>query len=399
MDTLRHLRGVGLVRNITDKNRKLVAAHARNGVSGPDHADQTAGDRYQQTVAGRVAEAVVDELEAVEIEIKYREPQLIVAFETAQRLLQAVDEQHPVGQPGQCVVQRTVDQLVFRFLALGDAADRAGHTHFLARGVGKDHTTRVDPDVVATLVAQPMLVFEMLALGGRLGRNDAPQLGDVFRMHAFEPVLQAIDRDCLRQTEQLVPARRKVGAVAGRLPIPDAVVGTRDRQCVALLDLDQRLLRTLPLHRIEDRTMQQSGIDLPLDQVVLRTGPHRACSGAFFVAVGEDDDRHTRRSAGHVLVAVETLGVGQMQVEQDNAGAPPGIQLGQCRADTAHVMNRVLMRITFGQIEADDLRFLRVIFDEQDIYAFDVHRNPLQVIGNITPSTIRQHRRAAAPRR
>ena len=145
--------------------------------------------------------------------------------------------------------------------------------------------------------------------------------------------------------------------------------------------------------------MQQRGIDLPLDQVVLRTGPHRACSSAFFVAVGEDDDRHTRRSAGHVLVAIETLGVWQMQVQQDNAGTPPGIQLGQCRADTAHVMNRVLMRITFGQIEADDLRFLRVIFDEQDIYAFDVHRNPLQVIGNITPSTIRQHRRAAAPRR
>ena len=68
---------------------------------------------------------------AVEIEIKYREPQLVVARETAQRLLQAVDEQHPVGQPGQCVVQRTVDQLVFRFLALGDAADRAGHAPFL----------------------------------------------------------------------------------------------------------------------------------------------------------------------------------------------------------------------------------------------------------------------------
>ena len=77
------------------------------------------------------------------------------------------------------------------------------------------------------------------------------------------------------------------------------------------------------------------------------------------------------------VAIVQTLGVGQMQVQQDNAGTPPGIQLGQCRADTAYVMNRVLMRITFCQIEADDLRFLWVIFDEQDILCFRRSSEPV----------------------
>ena len=46
---------------------ELVAAEPADGVAGADRAAQPGGDLPQQLVAGRVAERVVDLLEAVEV--------------------------------------------------------------------------------------------------------------------------------------------------------------------------------------------------------------------------------------------------------------------------------------------------------------------------------------------
>ena len=76
---------------------------------------QPLGHRAQQRVADRMAEHVVDALEAVEIE--EHDGELVAA---AQRLLHLVLEQHAVRQIGQRVVPRHVHDLGFGLAALGD---------------------------------------------------------------------------------------------------------------------------------------------------------------------------------------------------------------------------------------------------------------------------------------
>src|SRR4051812_7664527 len=68
-------------------------------------------DGREQLVAGRVPQRIVDELEAVEVEEQDRRAAFgMVAQGAADRLVEAIDEQHPVGQAGQRVVQRIVLQ-------------------------------------------------------------------------------------------------------------------------------------------------------------------------------------------------------------------------------------------------------------------------------------------------
>ena len=77
-----------------------------------------AGHHLEQLVADRMAERVVDALEAVEIEIEHRE--LVAAADAGQRLGEPLAEQHAVGQIGQRVVARHMRDLLLGALALGD---------------------------------------------------------------------------------------------------------------------------------------------------------------------------------------------------------------------------------------------------------------------------------------
>ena len=62
------------------------------------------GDGAQQLVAGAVAEAVVDPLEVVEVDEQHRH----LGAPPAQRVLETVEEQRAVGQPGEGVAERLV---------------------------------------------------------------------------------------------------------------------------------------------------------------------------------------------------------------------------------------------------------------------------------------------------
>jgi hypothetical protein len=68
-----------------------------------------------------VAQRVVDDLEAVEVEKDDGHPALAPA-RAAQRLAEAVEEQRAIGQPGEPVVQGAVGELQLGALALGDVA-------------------------------------------------------------------------------------------------------------------------------------------------------------------------------------------------------------------------------------------------------------------------------------
>ena len=107
---------------------ELVAAEARDGVAGAGRGAQAARDARQQLVAGRVAERVVDELEAVEVEEEQadraqRAAGGDVALHPLQRDVRPLEQQRAVRQAGQRVAHGERGQPALGVLAL----DRVAH--------------------------------------------------------------------------------------------------------------------------------------------------------------------------------------------------------------------------------------------------------------------------------
>ena len=102
----------GLERDSLQDHHELVAAHARGDVRRHDHRAHPRRELAQDLVAGGVPEEVVDELEAVEVDIGEAERPL--AGDPG-RLAQADLEPAPVQQAGQRVV---VDEELELFLGL-----------------------------------------------------------------------------------------------------------------------------------------------------------------------------------------------------------------------------------------------------------------------------------------
>ncbi len=118
---------------------ELVAAEARDQVVLPDPSLQSPRDRLQQLVAERVPEGVVDELEAVEVEEEHRGQPVGAALR--ERGVEAGDEQAPIGEPGERVMQRAVAQ------AAGEIA------HQQPRGAERAHRQQPARDLLVPDVA------------------------------------------------------------------------------------------------------------------------------------------------------------------------------------------------------------------------------------------------------
>ncbi len=56
--------------DVLDEDREFVAAKASDRVLGPENGTEAVGDRLEKGIAGRVAEAVVDGLEPIHVEIQ-----------------------------------------------------------------------------------------------------------------------------------------------------------------------------------------------------------------------------------------------------------------------------------------------------------------------------------------
>jgi hypothetical protein len=129
-DPLGHRGQLGIVAGVLNQHGELVAAEAGHGVAGPDAGGQAVGDLDQEPVPGGVAEAVVDLLEAVQVQEQHRDRGGVAAG-ALEGVVDAVFEQGPVGQGGQAVVEGLVGELVFELAAFGDVAsveDQPAHT-------------------------------------------------------------------------------------------------------------------------------------------------------------------------------------------------------------------------------------------------------------------------------
>ena len=93
-----------LVGEVFAHDDELVAAQAGDGVLPTDGRGEPLADFDEELVAGVVPEAVVHDLEAVEVDEQDREHRVTVA-EAGERVMQAIDHQGAVRQPRQVVVQ------------------------------------------------------------------------------------------------------------------------------------------------------------------------------------------------------------------------------------------------------------------------------------------------------
>jgi hypothetical protein len=101
----------GLVdaRHLLGQDDELVAAEPGHRVGRTHDPFEATGDLHEQVVPGGVAEGVVDELEAVEVQEQHRHRPR-PALRPGQRLAQLVHEQAAVRQPRQRVVQGAVER-------------------------------------------------------------------------------------------------------------------------------------------------------------------------------------------------------------------------------------------------------------------------------------------------
>ena len=145
--------------HLAHQHRELVATEAGQRVLRPDAGAQPVGDAHQQLVADLVAEAVVDQLEPVQVEEQHRASARRVVLQPDQRRLEPAHEEDAVVQPGQPIVMRVVNQLRLDPPALG---------HLLLQRAG----------AVAQVAQQHLLVLlqrlQVLHVGGRAQPFDDP---------------------------------------------------------------------------------------------------------------------------------------------------------------------------------------------------------------------------------
>jgi hypothetical protein len=91
--------GVVLVHDVVGQDRELVAAQPRQHVARAQLLLHAPRHLLQQLVAGGVAQAVVDELEAVEVQEHHGKAVALVGVAARHRAGQAFQEAAPVGQP------------------------------------------------------------------------------------------------------------------------------------------------------------------------------------------------------------------------------------------------------------------------------------------------------------
>jgi hypothetical protein len=190
-DALGHLGDVDVVAGVLDEHGELVAAEAGHGVAGPHARVEPLRDLDEEPVAGGVAEAVVDLLEAVQVEEEDGHRGRL-PLGPLEGVVDPVLEQGPVGQRGQGVVEGLVDELVLELAALGDVAgvqDQPAH----GRVVEQVGDGELDGAAVTVAVAQLQLQLEH-AVGplGHLGQPLAQAGGGIGVEDLAQPAAEQV---------------------------------------------------------------------------------------------------------------------------------------------------------------------------------------------------------------
>ena len=139
---------------------ELIAAYACQGVTLTQHVIHAPGHRHQQAVSGIMAVAVVDALEAVQIERHHRQPRF-APQRLRHALLQAVGQQTAVGQLSQGIVVSHLLELALMGFLRGYVGKQADITQRLPRAVTYGADGQLLDEQLAVLAPVPYLTRPM----------------------------------------------------------------------------------------------------------------------------------------------------------------------------------------------------------------------------------------------
>src|SRR5262245_46237954 len=132
-----------------------------------------------------MAEAVVDQLEAIEIEIERRKAAAAVRLEVLQALTQPLDEDGAVAQAGQRIAESALAIVRNRMLRVGE---RSGNPRGAPFRIAVRDASAQESQVGAVLVADAMVVHHMIVLSGQMRAKRLLERFDVVDVDAIEPV-------------------------------------------------------------------------------------------------------------------------------------------------------------------------------------------------------------------
>ena len=184
-------------REVVAEHDELVTAEAGDDVARPQRAAQALGDGRDQLVADRVPEAVVHDLEVVEVDEEHRD---LAVGDCVERGRHVVGEARPVEQAGHRVVRRFVRETVGQELAIGDVLELADLVHRLAGHVADErdaerrpHHRAVGPQVSLLEAVEVDLVVRQ-ALTVLVGGAAVVGVGEVDDQRADELLLRAAEQ-------------------------------------------------------------------------------------------------------------------------------------------------------------------------------------------------------------
>ena len=344
---------------------ELVAADPRDRVPGAKHPRHPPRQRHQEMVANGMAEAVVDELEAVDVDEQNRAAAARLAPGAHYGLVYAVHEQRPVGEPGERVVKCVVLEPDLGAAAIGDVRERARHPCHLGVAAADREAAAEHPAPGSIGVAHPVLGFQMRCMPGDVRVDRRPQAQHIVAVHEVKPGGWILVARALGLAQDRAPAWREVDPIAPQIPVPDAVVRGPHGERVSLLALDQVVERPLMADRISDRALQSGGLEVLLDEVVGDPEGSRLQIDLVVAGPGEDDHRRPRarrESLPHQLEA----GV-PAEAVIDHVDVVPLLadrleRLGELGAP----VKREARAILGGEHVAGDQVVVLVVLDQQD---------------------------------
>ena len=197
-----------------------VLLGARQAVALPDAAQQAVRHVLQQAVPDSVPQGVVHQLEAVQVEEEHREHP-IVAVGEHQRLLQLLQEEAAVGEPGQGVVVGEQPDLLLGVLSFRDVLDGSGQADRGPPLVQHRHQLRVQGALHRVLQEDPVVEAQGGAPGDRVVQGVLHE-GAVQLVHRVEDRVAPLAPVGAADVVDLLGAADLAG---GEIPLPGADVG------------------------------------------------------------------------------------------------------------------------------------------------------------------------------
>ena len=313
MDGLGDLVGLGEVGQILEQDGKLVAAVAAHQRALVDALAQATGELGQDAIGGLEADAVVEHLEAVEVEKQDREVEVGLAALVLDGLLEALEQHAAAGQAGELVVEAVGSDPGFGALAVGDVGQRAGQGHGPPPAVAADEAAAEHPAKAAVALTHAVLELVDDRAPVDVGADVRAQAREVVVVDAGEPGLAAVAELVVAEAKQLLPATGVAHGLGPQVPLPQPVVSGAQQQLVARPSLAQLGGRARELERVADHSLEQRGRELNGADDVDRPGLARELDVGIVVGA-HGDHRAAGDGIATVELGVEGAGVDEQQV-------------------------------------------------------------------------------------